>query len=234
MTSMVDRPTEVGHDRQGQGSLAPSSSLLPVPAKPRRRWGLFAAMAALVCLGALGNVWLHQATSNARQVVAARSMIERGTVVTRDQLMTVQIGVDPALHSVPASELSSLVGKRAAVDVAAGTLVTTEATTDKQIPGAGHSLVGVGVMPAMMPGPPLMAGDRIRIVTAPAQQGAAGPAEAPTTVAAVVVSTAATGPTSGQGAQTVITVDVPSGDAAQLAAMAATGKVAVVLDSRDR
>jgi hypothetical protein len=38
----------------------------------------------------------------------------------------------------------------------------------------------------------------------------------------------------GQGAQTIITVDVPSGDAAQLAAMAASGKVAVVLDSRDR
>jgi hypothetical protein len=50
----------------------------------------------------------------------------------------------------------------------------------------------------------------------------------------VVVSTFTGTDTTGQGAQTIITVDVPSGDAAQLAAMAASGKVAVVLDSRDR
>ena len=63
-----------------------------MPPKARRRWGLFAAMAAVVCLGALGNVWLHQATTNSTQVVAARTAIERGTVISRDQLMTVQIG----------------------------------------------------------------------------------------------------------------------------------------------
>jgi len=211
------------------------SALLPSPPKARRRWGLFAAMAALVCLGALGNVWLHQATTNAKQVLAARTTIERGSIITRDQLITVQVGSDPALRSVPASALADLVGKRAAVDVAAGSLLTTESTTDQQIPGSGHSLVGVGVMPAMMPGTKLMAGDRVRIVAAPSQ--VAGPAAtpgAPTTIAAVVVSTFTGTDTTGQGAQTIITVDVPSGDAAQLAAMAASGKVAVVLDSRDR
>ena len=213
----------------------PEGPLLPSPPKARRRWGLFAAMAALVCLGALGNVWLHQATTNAKQVVAARTMIERGSIITRDQLVTVQVGSDPALRSVPASALADLVGKRAAVDVAAGSLLTTDSTTDKQMPGTGHSLVGVGVMPAMMPGTKLMAGDRVRIVATPSQVGvpAATPG-APTSVAAVVVSTFTGTDTTGQGAQTIITVDVPSGDAAQLAAMAASGKVAVVLDSRDR
>ena len=209
--------------------------LLPSPPKARRRWGLFAAMAALVCLGALGNVWLHQATTNAKQVVAARTTIERGSIITRDQLVTVQVGSDPALRSVPASALADLVGKRAAVDVAAGSLLTTDSTTDKQMPGTGHSLVGVGVMPAMMPGTKLMAGDQVRIVATPSQAGVpAATLGAPTSVAAVVVSTFTGTDTTGQGAQTIITVDVPSGDAAQLAAMAASGKVAVVLDSRDR
>jgi hypothetical protein len=49
-----------------------------------------------------------------------------------------------------------------------------------------------------------------------------------------VVSTQTGADTTGQGAQTIITVDVPTADAAQLAAIAASGKVAVVLDSRDR
>ena len=197
MTMTVER---VAAPLNGAGTPAgPEGGLLPSPPKARRRWGLFAAMAALVCL------------------------------------VTVQVGSDPALRSVPASALADLVGKRAAVDVAAGSLLTTDSTTDKQIPGTGHSLVGVGVMPAMMPGTKLMAGDRVRIVATPSQAGvpAATPG-APTSVAAVVVSTFTGTDTTGQGAQTIITVDVPSGDAAQLAAMAASGKVAVVLDSRDR
>ena len=233
MTMTAER---VAAPLNGAGTpVGPEGGLLPSPPKARRRWGLFAAMAALVCLGALGNVWLHQATTNAKQVVAARTTIERGSIITRDQLVTVQVGSDPALRSVPASALTDLVGKRAAVDVAAGSLLTTDSTTDKQMPGTGHSLVGVGVMPAMMPGTKLMAGDRVRIVATPSQAGVpAATLGAPTSVAAVVVSTFTGTDTTGQGAQTIITVDVPSGDAAQLAAMAASGKVAVVLDSRDR
>ena len=156
MTMTVER---VAVPLNGAGTpVGSEGGLLPSPPKARRRWGLFAAMAALVCLGALGNVWLHQATTNAKQVVAARTMIERGSIITRDQLVTVQVGSDPALRSVPASALADLVGKRAAVDVAAGSLLTTDSTTDKQIPGSGHSLVGVGVMPAMMNRPEIPGG----------------------------------------------------------------------------
>lgn len=192
-------------------------------------------MAALVCLGALGNVWLHQATTNAKQVVAARTMIERGSIITRDQLVTVQVGSDPALRSVPASALADLVGKRAAVDVAAGSLLTTDSTTDKQIPGTGHSLVGVGVMPAMMPGDEADGGDRVRIVATPSQAGCRRQRRGHLRLSRRWWCPRSPGTdTTGQGAQTIITVDVPSGDAAQLAAMAASGKVAVVLDSRDR
>ena len=89
-------------------------------------------------------------------------------------------------------------------------------------------------MPAMMPGTKLMAGDRVRIVATAAPAGVPSAADAPISIAAVVVSTSTGTDTTGQGAQTIITVDVPSSDAPQLASMASTGKVAVVLDSRDR
>ena len=85
-----------------------------------------------------------------------------------------------------------------------------------------------------MPGTQLVAGDRIRIVATPAKQALGETATSPVAVAAVVVSTQTGADTTGQGAQTIITVDVPTADAAQLAAIAASGKVAVVLDSRDR
>ncbi len=233
MTATAERTGTAARGRD-RPSGQKSSAVVPSPPKARRRWGLFAAAGVLVCLGALGNVWLHEATTNVQQVVAARSVIERGTVITRGQLLTVQVGSDPALHTVPAAQLDSLVGKRAAVDVAAGSLLTSESVTEKNVPSQGFSLVGVGVTPAMMPGATLTAGDRIRVVATPGQQGGPSAAAAPVSVSAVVVSTATGTDTTGQGAQTVITVQVPSGDAAQLAAMTATGKAAVVLDSRDR
>ena len=52
--------------------------------------------------------------------------------------------------------------------------------------------------------------------------------------AVLVVGTEAGTDTTGLGPQMIITVQVPSDDAARLAAMAASGTVALVLDSRDR
>lgn len=209
---------------------------MPGPPKARRRWGLFAAMVLVVCLGVLGNVWLHAATTSATQVVAARSTISRGVLITAEDLMSVRVEVDPIVHTVPAGDLATLVGKRAALDVAAGSLLTPEATSDVNVPADGYSLVGVGVAQAMMPGTQLLAGDEIRLVAATADPvGAAAATSAdPVSVAAVVVGTqAGTDPTVA-GSQTIITVQVPTADAARLAALASTGKVAVVLDSRDR
>ena len=233
MTATVERNATGAGAREGQGAGSQGGFVLDPP-RSRRRWGLLAGMAALVCVGALGNVWLHQVTTNAQRVVAARALIERGAVITRDELMSVEIGPDPALRTVPAEQLDSLVGKRASVDVAAGSLLAGDVATDTNVPSQGHALVGVGVMPAMMPGVALVAGDRIRVVATPGLQGDASTGTSPMSIQAVVVSTATGSDTSGQGAQTVITVDVPTGDATQLAALAATGKVAVVLDSRDR
>jgi len=208
---------------------------VPAPPRPRRRWGLFAAMVALVAVGAVGNVWLHAATTDARMVVAARVTIERGSVIDRAELSTVAVGAGSGLSVVPASDLESLVGQRAAVDVAAGSLMTPQSVTSQNVPGAGFSLVGVAATPAMMPGTTLVAGDRVRVVSTPGQDTVTAAADAaPVSVSAVVVSVQAADPAGGQAAQSIITVQVPSADAPGLAAMAATGNVAVVLDSRDR
>ena len=206
---------------------------VPTPPKPRRRWGLVAAAVLVVALGALGNVWLLQSSTDAVQVVAARTAIERGQVLTAEQLMSVSVSADPAVRTVPAGDMSSLVGQRAAVDVAAGTLLTEASTTVENVPGEGFSLVGVALSPAMLPGEPLVAGDRVRVVATLGPQQDAATATDPVALDAVVVSSQAGLDSVGQG-QTILTVQVPDGDAPALAAMAATGRVAVVLDSRDR
>jgi hypothetical protein len=189
-------------------------------------------MVLLVALGALGNVWLLSATTNAQEVVAARSTIERGSVIERDDLMVVRIELDPSLRTVPGDGLAALVGQRAALDVAAGSLLTSDAVSAELVPPAGQSLVGIGVDLSRIPGTALMAGDEVRVVSTPDATGLTAEA-AQGAFEAVVVSieqgTDATGI-----AQAILTLQVPTPDSASLAAMAATGNVAVVLDSRER
>ena len=108
------------------------------PPKLRRRPALVAASIAAVCLGGLLGAFAWTATSDTRSVVAVRSAVERGAVIGREDLMAVQVGLDPALTPIPAAQVETLVGQRAAVDMAAGTLVTRE-----QISAHGAAPAGV-------------------------------------------------------------------------------------------
>jgi hypothetical protein len=236
-TSAVTSPARTGrgtsNDARPTNGSAPSAAV-PTPPRARRRWGLFAAMVLVVALGALGNVWLLASTTTAREVVAARTTIERGSVIAREDLMTVRIELDPSLHTVPGGDLTGLVGQRAALDVAAGSLLTAESVTEAAVPPGGYSLVGVGVAQARMPGVALVAGDQVRVVATPELATGTDAHAAPVSVGAVVVAAQPGTDATGAGAQTIVTLQVPAADAASLAALAATGKVAVVLDSRER
>lgn len=236
-TNAVTSPARTGrgtsNDARPTNGSAPSAAV-PAPPRARRRWGLFAAMVLVVALGALGNVWLLASTTTAREVVAARTTIERGSVITREELMTVRIELDPSLHTVPGGDLARLVGQRAALDVAVGSLITAESVTETTIPPDGYSLVGIGVAQARMPGVALLAGDQVRVVATPQPSTGTHTDATPVSVGAVVVGTRPGTDATGAGAQTIVTVQVPTADAAALAAMAATGNVVLVLDSRER
>ena len=160
-------------DRRGRGKEGPSGapvSVVPAP-KLRRRPVLVVASIAAVCLGALLGVWTWSSTSNTHEVVALRQDVTRGETITQGDLMTVQVGLDPALKTVPGDLLSSLVGQRAAMDMAAGSLVTAAGVTKTVLPSDGMSIVGVALPPSLMPGERLLAGDRVRIVATPGPAG---------------------------------------------------------------
>jgi len=144
--------------------------------------------------------------------------------------MTARIGVDPALKPLLASAADSVVGKRAAMDLAAGGLVTAEDVTSAVVPAKGMSLVGVSLPPALMPAAQLQSGDQVRIVATPGAQGDLTTGTAPTSIGATVVGVRG----AGDNGQIVVDVSVPYDQAAELAARAATGKIALVLDSRER
>ena len=218
-----------GRGRRQQRRERPATAPAIAPVRTRRRSGVLAVGVALVVLGALGAAYLTQVVGNTVQVVAVARDVEPGQVVAREDLTVADVNADPALAPVPAGRLAELVGQRAAVALTTGSLVTDAAVTEQVLPGSGQSVVGVALQPAQLPAEALQPGDRVRIVDTPPSQ-AEPPSTTPHTIDAVVVSAAAPD----ASGQTIIDVTMPSGQAAELAARVATGRIALVLDSRER
>lgn len=219
---------------------APSGTVaapLAPPPKLRRRPVLVVASVAAVCLGALLAVLAYDSASTAQEVLAVRETVNRGEVITADDLLVARVGVDPALRPIGAERAQEVVGQRAALDMPAGGVVTESQVTSEVLPPEGQSVVGVLATPAMMPAEQLQVGDTVRVVSTPGQQGTGQvatdgaadttetePASLDATVAGIVAGADVTG-------GTVLNMLVDAGDAGLLAARASTGNVAIVLDS---
>ena len=214
-------PTTVG--------LQDSSGIVPPPVKLRRRPALIVAALALVLVGALVSAWAYTSLGNSQAVVVARVDVAAGQLITAEDLQVVLVGVDPSVKVVPADQAGSLVGQRAAVDLTAGQLLVPGSVTQKVFPQAGMSEVGLSLTGGQLPSDPLKVGDRVRVVSTPGAQGDVNPATLVVFDGVVV----AVSSRDANGA-TAVTVQVDQSVAAELAARAATGKVAVVVDSRVR
>jgi hypothetical protein len=162
-------------------------------------------------------------------VLVARTTIERGSLISADDLARVRVSADPALDPVLGNEFDQVVGQRAVFDVAAGAMLTPDSFSAGVVPDGTNSIVGVALTAAQAPGLDLQTGDHVRVVVTPAQ-GEALPAGVPqfseASIAGVSVSE--------ETGQTIVDLLVPHADAVVLAARAATGNVALVLDSRER
>jgi hypothetical protein len=179
----------------------------------------------LIALGGLVAGWAVTTVGDVQSVLAMRATVDRGTVIGASDLTVARVNLDPALRTIPAEDRDRVIGKRAAVDLAAGTNLTPDSVTTHAMPPEGRALVGVALTSAQLPAYPLRPGDTVRIVETPRTQDDPPRTNPPTTTATVV------GTRKLDTGQTVVDVSVPSGDAAALAARAATGRVALVLDS---
>ena len=221
--------TATRDDRTLDREPGPAAGSLAPPPKLRRRPGMTAAAIVAICLGAVLAAWAWTATTSTQQVLVARNTIERGSIIEAGDLTTVQISADPALKPVAGSELDTIVGQRATVDIARGALLTPGSFSTEAVPASGQSVVGVALTPAQAPGLALHSGDRVRVVVTPGPEGDL-PAGAPVYSDAEIVAIHVDEETG----QTVVDLLVRHEDAAVLASRIATGHVALVLDSRER
>lgn len=197
----------------------------PPPKVRRRPVGILLAV-LLAAAGAVGAGVAWSATSNAEVVLVAAQTIPRGTVIGADDMRRVRVGAGSGLDAISGDAATTVVGKRAALDIAAGSSISPDAVTGAVVPAAGQSIVAVPL--TTEPGTPLVPGDKVRVVITPTTPDAE-PGGLPAFADGEVV-TAHVDPAS---KQTVVDVLLPHDDALTLTGGLATGTAQLILDSRE-
>jgi hypothetical protein len=182
---------------------------------------LLAASVGLTALGALIAWQVYGIAGHRTPVLVMARDVPIGRQLAPQDLRTVALGLDPGAQTVEASDKSTIIGKRAAVDLKAGGLLSAAHVTDAVVPGPGQVIVPVALKPSRLPARGIRTGDRVVVSAIPAG-GASG--AYPALVDRV-----------GQvNADELVVVDlvVPASAGTALARQAATGEIALVLQSR--
>ncbi|MFE4413236.1 SAF domain-containing protein [Streptomyces sp. NPDC056821] len=215
---------------QGQvaGPVAP-----PRVSARRRRPGVIALSLALIAAGGAGVAVLLLQVGGRTQVVTVVRDVQVGQVLTERDLGKASVALDPALKAVRADDLDSVVGKRAAVELKPGSLLSPSQVTEDSLVKPGEQLVPIGLKPEQVPATALVPGQKVELVHVPAQgQAEAGkPSEAsPQTIAGRVVKASGAAPGTGM---VVVDVATSAGDGPTAAAWVSAGTLRLVLAAPD-
>jgi SAF domain len=222
-TTVGARPAPPQGRGAGQGSAGPVL---------RRRISktrlLLAVGLVLAC--ALAGVVVAQRVDIRVPVLAAARAISAGQTVTAGDVTTVKVAVESGVATVPASQLSTVVGRVATVPLVAGTLLSPNQFGGPVWPGPGEAVIAVPVKPGRLPSglPP---GVHVTVLVVPTGtpggvtgtgggQGGQPPVEK---AAATVVSV---DPAADQSGAMVVTLVLSAADATRVAS--ASGDVALV------
>lgn len=201
---------------------APSRRLPPPRRRLRRVWYLLATL--LIVCGALGAFWASQRGQVRHPVLAAAKTIPAGSTIDREDLRVVGLADTTGLATIASSDLTTILGRQTSAQIPAGSLLSEEALRATPL-AKGESIVGLALTPAQRPSVDLTAGDKVTLIATPAEQGEP-PATAPKGIAGIVVSTTGVRDT----ADVVVNVRVGQGQANLVAALAATKRIALILN----
>jgi hypothetical protein len=200
----------------------------PVASRVRNkpRPAIIALAIALIVTAGLAAAYIYTSTGRTMEVFTAVNPIARGDVIERSDLSTVEIPDNQAIPSYGLLDEKEMVGKTAVVDIPVGTLISPNNVSSAAGLAEGMSIVGISFTANQLPPYPLVSGDPVRIVETPVTQGDP-PTNAPASIAATIVAVRF----DDVSGNTLVAVSVENANSAPLAARAATGRVALVLDA---
>jgi hypothetical protein len=197
----------------------------------RFRGGALALAVLLIALGGLLAGVAYVAVVKTQNVLAVARPVQVGTQISAADLTTVQINDAPGLAPIGADQLNRVVGKRAAVSLVPGTLLTARELTDQALVQPGQRQVGVGLSPSRLPARTLRPGDRVTLVSTPADSGSVTGTQPPPPIekfdATVVDVSVSTNPSS--SGTVVVYLAVAELDAPRVVTLAAQNRLTMVL-----
>ena len=121
----------------------------------------------IVAVFALAGTWFYANSTDHEAVLALRTPVARGSVVTADDLQVVQVSSNDALNVLGRDEASAVVGQIALSDLSPGTLITTDDVAASAAIEPGDGVVGLALDPGEYPTLSLRPGDLVRVVEVP-------------------------------------------------------------------
>jgi len=230
---MTTAEVETERPRRGGGKSKDNAvSSTPVQSRVRNkpRMPIIALAIALIIVSGLAAAYFYTLTARNTVVLMSATGIARGDVITAESLTTVEIpDGQTELPSVSVDRADDIIGLFATVDIPNGTLISAGNVADNAGLTPGTSIIGISLTAAQLPPIPLVNGDPVRLVETPVLQGDP-PSVLPKAFSATVVSTKV----DEVSGNTVVAVSVAGRDLAlNIAARAATGRVALILDARE-
>jgi len=166
----------------------PARPTLNGAAQPKRRWSLLVGglLLVLLCAGIFAVVQLG---GDARvQVLAIARPVAAGQPISAEDLRVVGVVPDASVPLVRAGQAEQVIGRSAAVPLAAGTLLSESQLGPASWPDAGQAVVAAALKPGRVPAG-IAPGSHVLVVTV-AKDGspeATGLPAAPVSVPATVV-----------------------------------------------
>lgn len=151
----------------------PGDDDIVVPRTGRRVPEMLLGM-LLVVGGALGGVVVFQRSNDRTVVVGSARDLPRGTVLTRSDVIAVEVGALPAGAATQADNAGVLLGQRLLVDIPAGIPISPQVVTPDDLLGPAEALIPVELDRGAVPSG-LGRGDVARIVVSFPNQGTDAP-----------------------------------------------------------
>ncbi|WCN81745.1 SAF domain-containing protein [Micromonospora sp. LH3U1] len=210
--------------RNGTGSVDAPVSPPKVVRQRRVRPGLLGLAVLLIALGGLGAAFAVTSVRATGSYLAVARPVEVGREISSADLVTVQVAGGQGLRPVPAGRLDEVIGKRAAVALVPGTLLTLGQVTDDPLLGPGQQQIALGLKTAQVPARELHPGDKVLLVSTPDDNAPDAAAAAGTRFSAIVIDMV-----SPANDDKVLYLALPTRDVPAVVALAAQERIAVVL-----
>ena len=141
----------------------------------RRRWARVAAGAVLALLGGWVFASLYQSAGERVEVLAVSADVDRFAEIQRDDLRMVRVAADPGVDTVRGGDVDDIVGRRAAVDLVEGSLLTDGQVLPRgeDVVGDNEAIVGAELAPGDAPQSALVGGVDVQVVIRPSATASA-------------------------------------------------------------